>query len=93
VIDEGGELYVRVHYAGAKWLERIRAEPEVELERGDSSQKFLAGPVDDPEVRRAVNRAMAAKYGFADRVASSLWDPEKSVPVHLDRNSVSAGHP
>jgi hypothetical protein len=93
VVEEKGELYLRAHYPGAKWLSRIRAEPEVELERGDSSQKFLARPVDDPELRRAVNRAMAAKYGFADRLASSVWDPEKSVPVHLDRNSGSAGHP
>lgn len=91
VVEEGGELYLRAHYAGAKWLERIRSEPVVELERGDASQKFVAGPVEDPEVRRAVNRAMAAKYGLADRLASSLWNPKKSVPVHLDRNSASAG--
>jgi hypothetical protein len=93
VVDEGGELYVRAHYPGAKWLERVRAEPEVELSRGGASQKFLAGPVDDPEVRRAVNRAMAAKYGFADRVASAVWDPQKSIPVHLDRNNGSARQP
>ena len=93
VVEEGGEFYLRAHYPGAKWLERARAEPKVELERGDSSQKFLARTVDDPELRRAVNRAMAEKYGFADRLASSVWDPEKSVPVHLDRNSASAAHP
>jgi hypothetical protein len=49
--------------------------------------------VDDPEVRGAVNRAMAAKYGLADRLASSVWNPQKSVPVHLDRNNASAQQP
>ena len=44
-------------------------------------------------MQRAVNRAMAAKYGFADRMASAVWDPEKSVPVHLDRNSAPARQP
>ena len=93
VIEEAGELYLRAHYPGAKWLARIRDHREVELHRGEASQTFLARPVDDPEVRRAVNRAMAAKYGLADRLASLLWNPEKSVPVHLDRNHASAQRP
>ena len=93
VIENGGDLYVRAHFSRAKWLARIRNHPEVELHRGGASQSFLAGPVEDPEVRRAVNRAMAAKYGFADRLASAVWDPEKSIPVHLDRNSDPAQHP
>ena len=93
VIEEGGELYLRAHYPGAKWLARIRDHDGVELRRGDASQSFLARPVDDPEVRRAVNRAMAAKYGLADRLASSLWNPEKSIPVHLHGNNASAQQP
>jgi len=93
VIEEGGELYLRAHYPGAKWLARIRDHHGVELRRGDASQSFLARPVDDPEVRRAVNRAMAAKYGLADRLASSVWNPEKSVPVLLDGSDASAQQP
>jgi len=93
VIEVGGELYLRAHYAGAKWLARIRRQPEVELRRGDASDSFLAEPVDDPELLRAVNRAMAVKYGLADCLASSLWDPKKSIPVHLHRNHASAQRP
>ena len=93
VIDQEGELYLRAHFPGAKWLTRLRNHPEVELRRGDASDSFLALPVDDPEVRRAVNQAMAAKYGFADRLASAVWNPEKSIPVHLDRNSAPGQHP
>ncbi len=44
VIEEEGELYLRAHYAGAKWLARIRHQPEVELSRGDASDSFLARP-------------------------------------------------
>ncbi len=93
VIDQEGELYLRAHFPGAKWLTRLRNHPEVELRRGDASDSFLALPVDDPEVRRAVNQAMAAKYGFADRLASAVWNPEKSIPIHLDRNSAPGQHP
>ena len=93
VIEAEGELYLRAHYPGAKWLRRIRHQPEVELSRGDTRDRFLARPLDDPELRRAVNRAMAAKYGLANRLASSVWSPEKSIPVHLDRNDASAQRP
>jgi len=93
VIEEEGEFYLRAHYAGAKWLARIRQHPEVALSRGDASYPFLARPVYDPQLRRAVNRAMAAKYGLADRLASALWSTEKSIPVHLDRNDASAQRP
>jgi hypothetical protein len=93
VVEEGGEFYLRAHYPRAKWLARIRHHPEVEVRRGDARYSFLAVPVDDPEVRHAVNRAMAAKYGLADRLASSVWNPERSVPVHLDRNDASARRP
>ena len=93
VVEEGGELYLRAHFEGAKWLTRIRNQPEVELRRGEAMQSFFAGPVDDPEVRRAVNRAMAEKYGLTDRLASAVWDPEKSIPVHLLRNDASAQRP
>jgi hypothetical protein len=93
VVEEGGELYLRAHFSRARWLARVREHPEVELRRGDQSQHFVAGPLDDPQVRRAVNRAMAEKYGLADRLASALWDPQSSVPVHLDRNGGSAGGP
>jgi hypothetical protein len=93
VIEHGGELYVRAHFRRAKWLARIRKHPEVDLQRGGASQTFLAGPVDDPEVRRFVNRAMAAKYGLADRLASLVWNPKRSIPVHLRRNHASARQP
>ena len=93
VIEAEGELYLRAHYSGAKWLRRIRHQPEVELSRGDTRAPFLARPLDDPELRRTVNRAMAAKYSLADRLASSVWSPDKSIPVLLDRNDASAQRP
>jgi hypothetical protein len=93
VIDRDGELYLRAHFPGAKWLTRLRNHPEVEIQRGDGHYSALAVPVEDPEVRRAVNQAMSAKYGFADRLASAVWDPGKSIPVHLDRNRAPGQHP
>lgn len=93
VVDRDGELYVRAHFARAHWLARIREHPEVEIRRGESQQTFRAAPVDDPEVKRTVNRAMAEKYGLADRLASAVWDPKRSVPVHLQRDSARFERP
>jgi hypothetical protein len=87
VVDREGELYVRAHFSRAHWLARIRNHPEVEVRRGESRQTLRATPVEDPELKRAVNRAMAEKYGLADRLASAVWDPKWSVPVHLQRDS------
>ena len=93
VVDQGRELYVRAHFSRAHWLARIRSHPEVEIGRGEARQSFRARPVEDPEVKRAVNRAMADKYGLADRLASAVWDPKRSVPVHLDGDSAPAERP
>ena len=61
VIEREGEFYLRAHFPGAKWLTRLRNHPKVEVRRGDASESFLALPADDPEVRRAINQAMAVK--------------------------------
>lgn len=93
VVDRDGELYVRAHFSRAHWLARIRNHTEVEIRRGESRQTMRAAPVEDPELKRAVNRAMAEKYGFADRLASAVWDPKRSVPVHLRRDSAPVERP
>jgi hypothetical protein len=76
-------LYLRSNSSQTAWLARLPSGPEVILQRGDRQSKLRALPVDDPEVRVAVNRAMALKYGAADRFWSWIYDRDHSVPIQL----------
>lgn len=84
VIEWNGKLYVRAGSPHTQWLDRLRANPKVALRRGDETLAFTALPTDDPQVRRAVNDRMAAKYGFADRLWGHLADRRSSVPILLE---------
>ncbi len=93
VVEEGGHLWLRAGRPAAHWLARLRAHPEVELQRGDDTAGFRAVPVDDPATRAAVNRAMAAKYGRADHMIARVFDRENSVPIRLDPLPAANAHP
>jgi hypothetical protein len=84
VVETGGALHLRSGWPDSHWLERIRTHPLVEIERGGERRHYRAVPVDDPAVRAAVNEAIAAKYGVADRLIRSVVDMEASVPVRLE---------
>jgi hypothetical protein len=79
---ENGEVFPRTG-SRARWLARLRAKPEVELERGDETRAYLAVVEESAEVRDRVNEAMAKKYGLPNRLLGSFADPEKAVPVRL----------
>ena len=80
---ENGSLFLRAHSARATWLARLRQMPEVELERGDEVRPYRAELPDPGALRERLNRAMAVKYGVADRLLAMLLDPSRSVPVLL----------
>jgi hypothetical protein len=84
IVDVDGRLYVRADLPGADWLERLRAKPEAELRRNGDHERVRAAPVDDPEVRAAVERAMAAKYGLLDRLVGVIRDEAKAVTVRIE---------
>jgi hypothetical protein len=83
-VEREGDTYLRAHYTSAEWLGRLRARPEVQLERDERQQPFLAHVEDDDATRRAVNQAMAAKYGRSDRLVSWFFDVSAAVPVRLE---------
>jgi hypothetical protein len=84
IVDIDGLRYVRADLPGADWLERLRAHPEAELRRDGSEERVRAAPVDDPAVRAAVERAMAAKYGLLDRFVGVIRDEAKAVSVRIE---------
>ena len=84
IVDVDGRRYVRSDLPGADWLERLSANPEVELQRDSVKERLMARPIDDPALREAVDRAMTEKYGFLNRFTGILRDEDAVVPVMLE---------
>ena len=84
IVEVDGRRYLRADLPGARWVERLRARPEVELQRDGSRERYRAVPVDDDAVREAVGVAMGAKYGLVDDLVGALRDDDHALPVRLD---------
>jgi hypothetical protein len=76
-------LVTRLVSRRAGWLARLQAAPQVELARQGEVRPYRAEVGDPDALREPLNRAMAAKYGAADRLLALLIDPAISVPVRL----------
>ena len=83
IVDLEGVPYLRAESDEASWLDRIRARPDVELERAGRRAPYRAIPLDDARIREAVSREMSEKYGDLDRALVLLWDHTGSVPIRL----------
>jgi hypothetical protein len=66
VVDLDGHAYVRIGRPGRGWGERVKAHPDVELERNGASAAYTAALVTDPAQRAAIDQAFADKYGWVD---------------------------
>lgn len=82
VVELDGTLFLRAGDRASGWVERLRAEPGVELRRGGTWRRYRAELV--PERTEAVSARMAAKYGLADRLVGLIRDPARSVAVRLE---------
>jgi hypothetical protein len=80
----GSGLYLRSGNPASGWLARLERHPLVELERDEETAHYRAVAVREDGARRAVNEAMARKYGAIDRLVCRFVDVERSVPVRLE---------
>jgi hypothetical protein len=83
IADVGGDLYLRGRPDRA-WVQRLRAQPRVELVRQGRTRAYEAHLVDLPAVVAAVESAMAAKYGAANMLAETVFDRRKHIAIRLD---------
>jgi hypothetical protein len=84
VIEDQGRLWLRAGDPASRWLQRLKLEPEVQLERAGETLSCQAAPVDKPEIRAWLNARLAEKYGWADRVVALLGDRSAVVPTRLE---------
>jgi hypothetical protein len=92
IVEVDGHEYLRAAEPDSEWLERLREEPSVELRPEDEEddaflRHYTAEPTDDAAIRRTVNDAMAAKYGFADFVWGRMSRRANSIPILLTPNA------
>jgi hypothetical protein len=83
IVDLPAGPYLRASSPEARWLERLRGEPEVVVTRRGQQVAYRAIPESDHEIRELVNAAMREKYGVNDRFWAQLSDTERMVPIRL----------
>jgi hypothetical protein len=81
VVDHDGAAWLRSGNPSSGWVPRLSARPEVEVERGAETRKFLAVPT--PEARDTVNDLMQQKYGWADSYISFYFPRSTKLAVRL----------
>lgn len=84
IVEHDGALWLRAGVPTSSWFQRLRAEPEVTLERAGVRRRYRALPSEDAAVRDRIHARLAEKYGWADRLIGMMRDGSASVPVRLE---------
>lgn len=85
VVDYRDHAWLRTGNDQNAWLLRVTARPELELTRGDTTQRYRAVRIETDTTRNDINRRVLEKYGFAEQIVRALGlDPTQAVPVRLD---------
>ena len=85
VTDDAGHAWLRTGRENASWLPRLRANPEVELERGGAALPFTAVVVEDAEIVARTNQRTLEKYGWSEEWLRKLGgEIADSVAIRLD---------
>lgn len=93
IVDDGEYAWLHHEGADAAWIQRLRADPIVEIDRGGETQQYRGAP--DPEADPKVHRLLREKYGFADWLVRFWWGTDtetglrtgstcSAVPVRLE---------
>lgn len=85
VVDHRDHAWLRTGNDQNAWLLRVTAKPEIELTRGEATQRYRAVRIETDDSRNQINRLVLEKYGFAEQIVRALGlDPAQAVPVRLD---------
>lgn len=83
IVDAQDGTYLRAGQPESGWLLRLRANPEVKLERDGKTQPVRL--VETPEAVAAVNQMMSGKYGWADDfVGLMAGDRSQSLALKVE---------
>ena len=82
VVDFDGEPWVRVANPDREWFDHLRTNPIVELDRDDTTTRYRAEPLDEPDVSAEIDAAFRKKYGWVDAWYGLLLR-RHSIPIRL----------
>ena len=90
VAEEDGYLWIEAANEARPFLDDIRSNPTVALDRDGTVSTYRATVLSNPEGHRRIRRLLAEKYGWADVWVGLLTDTSGSLAVRLERRTGSA---
>lgn len=84
VVDDAGVSWLRSGSPSSSWYQRIRENPEIEVERGGELHAYTAFPIEGGPTVDHVNALMSRKYGWADGLIGATLDRSDAVAIRLD---------
>jgi hypothetical protein len=90
IVDDSGSTWLWAAAPGRRWLERLRARPEVQIVRGAEVTRYRAVPVETGEARQRIGCLTVQRYGLAAHARALihhvlLRHPQiAAVPIRLD---------
>jgi hypothetical protein len=82
IVDDRGSLYIRAGMPDSKWLARVRGADRVQVVRDGVERDYR--PTLILRLRDRVNRLMAEKYGWAEKLMGLMRNNEQTTPIRLD---------
>ncbi len=85
IVEHDDHFWLRSGEPGSGWLQRLKANPKVIVERDGTPYEYNAVPIEgDPELRDRIHELMAENYAGAERLVSLIRDGNLSIPVRLE---------
>jgi hypothetical protein len=83
VVDDGSTVWVRAERPDRLWLDPLRENPRVVLQRGDRDITYHAQVWDGQGSHDEVDDLFRAKYGVLDELSGWFWRRD-AVPIRLE---------
>lgn len=83
--EDGDRLWIESANPARGFLEDIKREPRIVIERGQRLEAWVAEVQPNPQGHREVRRRLRQKYGWRDAWIGMLTDTSGSVAVLLRR--------
>lgn len=86
-----GELWLEAATPESSWFKDLQRDPELTLEAGGESRRYVAETVERPSGHARIRSALREKYGLRDWWVGLLVDPSRSVAVRLVPSRLGRG--
>lgn len=83
-VDADGVIWLRASHVRRAWYQRLRGNPDVELERAGERRAYRASIIPGDDAQRRINRRMREKYGTTDALIHLLEGSPPGIPVKLE---------